>query len=195
MTYSTSNSDFLHFFRSWLSDPLSVSAVAPSGEALGQLMTRDIDPCDSPVLELGPGTGVFTIALLGRGLTETELTLIESGPDFARLLRRRFPQSRVLLADASRLSTLDLFPPASIGAVVSGLPLLSMSRRKVIAVLRGSFRYIRPGGAFYQFTYGFRCPVPHAVLARLGLKATRVGQTVRNLPPAVVYRITMGSAS
>jgi phosphatidylethanolamine/phosphatidyl-N-methylethanolamine N-methyltransferase len=195
MTYSTSNSDFLHFFRSWLSDPLSVSAVAPSGVALGQLMTRDIDPCDSPVLELGPGTGVFTKALLGRGLTETELTLIESGPDFARLLRRRFPQSRVLLADASRLSTLDLFPPASIGAVVSGLPLLSMSRRKVIAVLRGSFRYIRPGGAFYQFTYGFRCPVPHAVLARLGLKATRVGQTVRNLPPAVVYRITMGSAS
>ncbi|QIE28137.1 Ornithine lipid N-methyltransferase (plasmid) [Caballeronia sp. SBC1] len=190
MTYGTSNSDFLHFFRSWLSNPLSVSAVVPSGEALGRLITQNIDPCDSPVLELGPGTGVFTKALLGRGLSETELTLIESSPDFARLLRRRFPQSRVLLADASRLSTLDLFPPASIGAVVSGLPLLSMSRRRVISVLRGAFRYIRPDGAFYQFTYGFRCPVPHAILARLGLKATRVGQTVRNLPPAVVYRIT-----
>jgi phosphatidylethanolamine/phosphatidyl-N-methylethanolamine N-methyltransferase len=190
MTYGTSISDFLHFFRSWLSDPVSVSAVAPSGGALGRLITRDIDPRDSPVLELGPGTGVFTKALLGRGLMETELTLIESAPDFARLLQRRFPLSRVLLADASRLAALDLFPPASIGAVVSGLPLLSMSRRTVIAVLRGAFRYIRPGGAFYQFTYGFRCPVPRAVLARLGLKATRVGQTVRNLPPAAVYRIT-----
>jgi phospholipid N-methyltransferase len=195
MTYGTSISDFLHFFRSWISDPRSVSAVAPSGEVLGRLITRDIDPCDSPILELGPGTGVFTKALLGRGLMETELTLIESAPDFARLLQRRFPQSRVLLADASRLSTLDLFPPASIGAVVSGLPLLSMSRRTVISVLRGAFLYIRPGGAFYQFTYGFRCPVPHAVLARLGLKATRIGQTVRNLPPAVVYRITRQSVN
>jgi len=192
MTYGTSSSDFLYFLRSWLSNPLSVSAVAPSGEALGRLITQNIDPCDSPVLELGPGTGVFTKALLGRGLTETELTLIESSPDFARLLRRRFPQSRVLLADASRLSMLDLFPPASIGAVVSGLPLLSMPRRRVISVLRGAFRYIRPDGAFYQFTYGFRCPVPHAILTRLGLKATRVGQTVRNLPPAAVYRINRG---
>ena len=190
MTYGSPNSDLQHFLRSWLSDPLRVSAVAPSGDALARLMTREISPCDGPILELGPGTGVFTKALLDRGVSESELTLIENGPDFARLLRHRFPQSRVLLADAARLARLDLFPVASVGAVVSGLPLLSMSPRQVLSVLRGTFGYLRPDGTFYQFTYGFRCPVPRPILDRLRLKATRVGQTVRNLPPAAVYRIT-----
>ena len=58
--------------------------------------------------------------------------------------------------------------------------------------MTGAFTYIRPGGAFYQFTYGPRCPVPCAILDRLGLKAMRLGGVVRNLPPALVYRITRG---
>jgi phosphatidylethanolamine/phosphatidyl-N-methylethanolamine N-methyltransferase len=32
--------------------------------------------------------------------------------------------------------------------------------------------------------------VPRPILDRLGLKATRIGGTVRNLPPASVYRIS-----
>jgi phospholipid N-methyltransferase len=92
--------------------------------------------------------------------------------------------------DASQLAAYDLFPGASVGAVVSGLPLLSMPPRKVMSILSGAFSYIRPTGRFYQFTYGPRCPVPRPILDRLGLKATRVGGTVRNLPPAAVYRIT-----
>ena len=54
---------------------------------------------------------------------------------------------------------------------------------------------MRPGGAFYQFTYGPRCPVPRPILDRLGLKATRIGGTVRNIPPAGVYRISRSTAA
>lgn len=46
-----------------------------------------------------------------------------------------------------------------------------------------------PGGSFYQFTYGPRCPIPRALLDRLGLKATRIGRALLNAPPAAVYRI------
>lgn len=183
-------SDYLQFFRSWVANPLRVAAVAPSGDALARLMTSEITPSDGPVLELGPGTGAFTRALLARGVRESDLTLVEYGSDFARLLERRFPDARVLWMDASQLAGYELFPAANVAAVVSGLPLLSMPPRKVMAILAGAFSYIRPGGGFYQFTYGPRCPVPRAILDRLGLKARRVGGTIRNLPPAAVYRIT-----
>ena len=93
-------------------------------------------------------------------------------------------------ADAARIAGLELYEPGSVGAVVSGLPLLSMSPRKIMGVLIDAFHYLREDGAFYQFTYGPRCPVPKQILERLGLQQKRIGRTLRNLPPATVYRIT-----
>jgi phospholipid N-methyltransferase len=83
-----------------------------------------------------------------------------------------------------------LFEGAPVGAVVSGLGLLTMSPEKVRAILDGAFSYLRSGGAFYQITYRPHCPVAGAILADLGLQATCIGQTFRNLPPAWVYRIS-----
>lgn len=190
MTAVSAYSDYVRFFRLWIANPLRVAAVAPSGDALSRLITSEIRPSDGPVLELGPGTGAFTRALLDRGISESDLTLIEYGPDFARILQQRFPRARVLQMDAAQLANGKLFPDATVSAVVSGLPLLSMPPRKVIAILSGAFRCIRPAGSLYQFTYGPVCPVPRPILDRLGLKARRIGGTVRNLPPASVYRIT-----
>lgn len=180
----------MKFFRSWVANPLKVSAVAPSGKSLARLMTGEITPGTGPVLELGPGTGVFTQALLARGLEEHDLTLVEFGADFAHMLGARFPRTRVLRMDATELAQSQLFDGATVGAVVSGLPLLSMSSDSVEAILAGSFGYMRSDGAFYQFTYGPRCPVSRPMLERLGLEASLVGRTVRNIPPASVYRVT-----
>ena len=190
MTAKAACSDFLHFFRSWISNPLRVAAIAPSGDSLARIMTSEIAALDGPIIELGPGTGVFTRALLARGVSEADLTLIEYGPEFINSLQARFPTARVLQMDAAHLSHADIFEGEPVGAVVSGLPLLSMSPRKVASILGGTFTYLRPGAAFYQFTYGPRCPVPRPILDRLGLKAVHVGRTVRNLPPAAVYRIS-----
>ncbi|TNM64759.1 class I SAM-dependent methyltransferase [Aliirhizobium smilacinae] len=183
-------SDIWHFLRSWISNPLRVGAVAASGETLARLMTQEIDASAGPVIELGPGTGVFTRSLLARGVAENDLTLIEYGDEFLPRLKRRFPTARVLQMDAARLRKARLFDEPSAGAAVSGLPLLSMSPRKQTAILAGVFTYLRPGASLYQFTYGPRCPVPRRILDRLGLKAVRVGGTVRNIPPAAVYRIS-----
>jgi len=182
--------DFISFFQAWMSSPRRVGAVAPSGAALAELITREITASSGPVLELGPGTGVFTYQLLKRGIRQQDLTLIEYGSDFMRLLQIRFPGARVLWMDASRLAAERIFDGAPVGAVISGLPLLNMSTRKMISILGGAFGYLRPGGAYYQFTYGMRCPVPRPILDRLGLKATLVDRTLRNVPPAAVYRLT-----
>lgn len=182
--------DILCFLNAWISDPACVGAVAPSSGALAELIASEITPISGTVVELGPGTGVFTRAVLGRGVSEEKMTLIESLPEFAELLRRRFPKARVLCMDAARLRERSLFEEACVGAVISGLPLLNMSPRKIISILRGTFCYMNAQGAFYQFTYGPRCPVPRALLDRLGLRATRLGCAVFNFPPATVYRIT-----
>lgn len=181
--------DILPFFLSWIRNPLRVAAVAPSGAAIAALMTREISAETGPVLELGPGTGPFTYALLARGVRERDLTLIEYGSDFVRLLQSRFPRARVLWMDAAWLDKDRLFEDAPVGAVVSGLGILTMPQRKISAILRGAFGHLRPDGAFYQITYGPRCPVPDTTLDTLGLKATCIGQTYRNVPPASVYRI------
>lgn len=177
------------FLRAWLATPLRVAAFAPSGPALARLITRDVSPAHAPVIELGAGTGAFTRALLARGLPEEALVLVEADPGFARLLRTRFPRASVLQLDATRLHALELPGGTRAGCVVSGLPLLSMSRRRIAAVLAGAFAHLAERGALYQFTYGPRCPVPVPVLERLGLTATCIGRTLANLPPARVYRI------
>jgi len=177
------------FFSAWLRDPLRVAAVAPSSRSLAAVITAQITPASVPIIELGPGSGAFTRALINRGVPEHRLTLVEAGAEFASLMTTRFPSARVLRMDASALKGMDLFGSERAGAVISGLPVLAIPPGKVLAILRGVFRNLRDGGALYQFTYGLKCPIQRPILQRLGLRATRVGGTLLNLPPASVYRV------
>jgi phosphatidylethanolamine/phosphatidyl-N-methylethanolamine N-methyltransferase len=186
--------DSLAFLRAWLGAPLRVAALAPSGEALARLITAGISEQQAPVIELGAGTGVFTRALLARGVPEDQLALVEFDANLAQLLQKRFPRAQVLTLDAARLRGAAIFGGAPAGAVVSGLPLLSMPPRRITAVLAAAFGCLRPGAPLYQFTYGMRCPVPARIMTRLGLSAEPVGRTLANLPPAAVYRITRSEA-
>lgn len=177
------------FFRAWLASPLRVASVVPSSEALAQAITAEVDPKAGPVLELGPGTGVFTRALLARGVAPEDLTLIEASAQFAEKLVHEFPDVRVLALDATQLVEAQLYTGKPLHAVISGLPLLSMKKEEIIAVLEGAFHYLKPDGCLYQFTYGPVSPVSEETLQGLRLTATRISYTVRNLPPASVYRI------
>ncbi len=180
------------FLRDWVSDPFRVGAVAPSSHSLADLITGEITGAQAPIIELGPGTGVFTRRLIERGIPQEKMALVESGQEFAKHLDWRFPDARVLCMDASALDKIELFGGQQAGAVVSGLPLLSMPLRQIIRILRASFFHLRPGASFYQFTYGLGCPVPKPILDRCGLRARRIGGTLINVPPAAVYRISRG---
>jgi len=184
-------SDRRMFLRSWWRNPLGIGALLPSGRALAKLMTREIGAADAPIVELGAGTGVFTRALIRRGVPEHRLALIEADAEFARRLVFRFPQARVLNMDAAKLGHVDgFFGEERARAVVSGLPLLSMPIQRVVGIVASAFRHHLAGdGAFYQFTYLPRCPVPRRVLDRLGLQVERIGAVIANVPPATVYRL------
>ncbi len=98
-----------NFLRNWVSDPLRVGAVAPSSDSLAEIITREITPKDAPVIELGPGTGVFTRSLLDRGIPQHKLALVESGHNFAALLDWQFPTAHVVCLDACQLDQVKLF--------------------------------------------------------------------------------------
>lgn len=185
----TARADLLPFLRAWLAAPLRVAAIAPSGPGLAKAITAEITPASMPVIEFGPGTGVFTQAILDAGVTPDQLVMIEAGADFAALLRTRFPTVRIVEGSAGALAGVQLFGKGTVGAVVSGLPILSMPKPVVLAILETAFSELRPGGAMYQFTYGYRCPIADSVLEALRLKATRTATVFVNAPPASVYKI------
>jgi phosphatidylethanolamine/phosphatidyl-N-methylethanolamine N-methyltransferase len=184
--------DTLAFLHAWLRDPRSIGAVAPSGNALARLMTAHVSKTGGPVIELGPGTGAITRALLARGVPPHRLALIENDPHFADALALRHPETILLRMDAARLGDAEsVFGEERACAVVSGLPLLSMHASQVEAIVQGVFdRQLSRDGTFYQFTYAPRCPFPPSLLKRLDLQSRRVGSALLNLPPAAVYCIS-----
>ncbi|HHX4055239.1 MAG: class I SAM-dependent methyltransferase [Burkholderia contaminans] len=182
--------DWMLFLRTWLRHPRRVGALAPSGPALAALITADIPRDGATVIELGAGTGVFTRALLARGVTSDRLVLVEADPAFANTLRHQFPALRVMQMDAAQLGmTGDFFGGARADAIVSGLPLVAMPVERAVAIVRCAFaRHLAADGAFYQFTYVPRCPIPARDLEAMRIRAVRVGVAWMNFPPAIVYR-------
>lgn len=183
-------SQYLTFLRRWIADPLTVGAVMPSGPHLAGLIAKAVGYTNGKVLELGPGTGVFTEALLARGLVQEQLTLVELDDCFADLLSKRFSGARIVRGSAARLSAAGIDKHARYDVIVSGLPLLSMPARTVYRIVRSAALRLEPRGHIFQFTYGMRCPVPAAILLKSGLKAQLLGSVIRNMPPASVYRIS-----
>ena len=186
--------EYLDFLAAWVQKPRQTASVVPSSRYLARLMVAQIDPTDGRVLELGGGTGVFTRAILGTGLPPEKLEAVEINPAFARGLRRHFPNVSVLETPAQIVSTAAAGEPGTYQTVVSGLPLLAMDRHVHYDILSESFRMLQPGGSFVQFTYSMRPPVSRDVIDALDLDVERAGQTVRNFPPATVFRFTRRDA-
>ena len=180
--------DAAHFFRSLMATPRLTGAFAPSGRALARAMARAVGHIrDGLVVELGPGTGPVTRALLERGLDRRRLVLVEYDPRFCRMLESRFEPTTVIEGDAYDLKrTLAPFADEPIAAVVSSLPLLNQPPRRREKLIADAFDLMGPEGVFVQFTYGLLSPIPRE--ACVGRYAAHGGAPIwRNLPPARVW--------
>lgn len=174
----------LLFLRQLLARPGQVSAISPSSRWLARAMAQGLGPHTGRVLEFGPGTGQLTRGILAAGVAAKDLTLFEMNPDFVSHLRARFPGVTVHLAGAD---TAPRRVAAGVGAVVSGLPLLSMPLAARHAILKAATAVLAPAGRYIQFTYGPRSPVPPETMAELGLRVELGPKVWANLPPAQIY--------
>jgi phosphatidylethanolamine/phosphatidyl-N-methylethanolamine N-methyltransferase len=179
--------DEVRFIRSWLEKPLSIGAVTPSGRFLARTMARYVDiDVPGPVIEIGPGTGPVTEALVARGVDPSRLVLVEFNPVFCRLLRSRYPQATVVQGDAyslKRLLETLLKEPAA--AVVSGLPLLTKPVKTRLRLINDAFALLRREAPFIQFTYSMTAPPIPKGLSGVHTEASE--RIWMNLPPARVW--------
>jgi phospholipid N-methyltransferase len=171
--------------------PRRVGAIAPSGKVLADAMAREIPSGDGIVIELGGGTGSVTAGLLRAGIAARRLVVVEQDPRLCNGLRRRFPQCTVVCGDACNLPALliAIGTDAPIRAVVSCLPMLPMSLTEQDNLLTVAWGVTGGRGPVIQFTYGLRCPVPTALLAKFGVRAQRRAWIWQNVPPASVWRL------
>jgi len=177
--------DEVRFIRSWIEKPLAVGAVTPSSKPLARTMAQYVDPDgDGPVIELGPGTGPITEALVEHGVDPSRLVLVEFNPTFCQLLRQRFPEATVVQADAYRLrESLAHVSRHEASAIVSGLPLMTKPLRTRLRLFREALALLAPHAPFVQFTYAVVPPIPKLA----GVKVEASERIWRNMPPARVW--------
>jgi len=185
--------DVIRFLRSFVTAPVRTGAQWPSGKALSRAMAEAVDlAVPGPIVELGPGTGVVTEALLARGVPLQRLVLVEFSPQFCKLLAERYPGVRLIQGDAYALAEhvrrLGLAPPAG---VVSSLPLLTQPPARRLALLRSSLRLMNPDGVFVQFTYFRESPIP---VGGTGVALSVSPRIWLNIWPALVYSYRRGPA-
>lgn len=178
--------DEMRFFRTWMGKPLTTGAVSPSGKMLAKAMASRVDPAwGGMVVELGPGTGAVTRALIERGVAPERIAAIEYNDVFADHLSARFPGVKVIEGDAYAMAeTLAANGIQDVAAVVSSLPLFTRPLAQRNALMEQCMGLLPEGRPFIQFSYALVPPVP----VRPGAWTLDVSDwIVMNLPPARVW--------
>jgi phospholipid N-methyltransferase len=184
-----------HFLGAFLRAPFKTGAVAPSSRWLAARMVEDVGLASArTVVELGPGTGAITRAIVPELGTTTLFVAVEYNPGFAAELKRRFPRATVVNDTAERLPELLAEQGRErADCVLSSLPFAAFPHGLQRRLLDAALRSLVPGGLFVTYAY-----VPAAWLkpgrllrSLLSSRFERVDTTPivwRNLPPAFVYR-------
>jgi phosphatidylethanolamine/phosphatidyl-N-methylethanolamine N-methyltransferase len=179
--------DAAQFLRSWAGKPLQIGSVTPSSRTLSRAIAANVDLTSTgPVIEIGPGTGPITEALVEHGIAESRLVLVEYDGEFCALLRRRFPQATVIQGDAYALkqTLAGVLENGMAAASVCGLPLITKPEPTRLALLAEAFDLMQPNAPFVQFTYSMLSPIP---LKDAFFTAQGSPRIWRNVPPARVW--------
>jgi phosphatidylethanolamine/phosphatidyl-N-methylethanolamine N-methyltransferase len=178
--------DELRFFKGWLDKPKAVGAIMPTSSVTARRMASVIDASsDLPVLELGPGTGVITRAILERGVLPQNLYTVEFSENFVDYLRVTFPKVNVIHGDAFDLDkTLGDLRGLKFEAVVSGVPLLNFPVARRVAYIEDLLDRMPEGRPIVQLTYGPLSPVPPG---RGNYIVSHLDFVLRNVPPTQLW--------
>ncbi|MGW9229927.1 phospholipid N-methyltransferase PmtA [Pseudorhizobium sp. NPDC055634] len=181
----------IRFFKGWIDGPKSVGAILPTSAVTARRMASVVSPASGlPVLELGPGTGIITKAILGRGVAPENIVSIEYSRDFYRHLKKTIPGVNFINGDAFDLeTTLADWRDRKFDAVVSAIPMLSFPMEKRIALLEDLLDRMPPGRPVVQITYSPVSPID-ARPDRFHIR--HLDFVVRNIPPAQLWVYSRG---
>ena len=174
----------LSFISQFLKNPKEIGAILPSSPMLGKTMAGFVpDYEDRYVVELGPGTGPITKALLKVGLHEENLICLEQSNKMVIHLQNRFQNLNVIQGDACELSSLLKEKSGHVHAIVSSLPLKSIPDDIVNKIIDQMYASLSENGIVIQFTYDLR-PRRSPLLSKFNRLKSKL--VLGNLPPARV---------
>jgi phosphatidylethanolamine/phosphatidyl-N-methylethanolamine N-methyltransferase len=183
---------FFLFIKEIVIHPRQVGAIFPSSKVLAKRMVDAIAyKKNTLIVELGAGTGAITRALLASDIPNTNIIVIERSPALVSYLKQNFPQLTVIQGNAQDLAALTHEFKLPISAIVSSLPLRSLTKEDVLSIENAAKKILMPQGVFIQFTYDLRknSPSPFSNFQKIS------NQNVWfNLPPAriEIYRMPSG---
>lgn len=181
----------IRFFRGWMTGPRSVGAIMPTSGRMARRMASLIDTDSGlPVLELGPGTGVITKAILERGVPADQVVSVEYSTDFYQHLKKSYEGVNFINGDAFNLKeTLGTLRDQTFDCVISGIPLLNFPMHMRVSLLEDLLDRMPPGRPVVQFSYG---PVSPIIAQPDRYHIKHFDFIVRNIPPAQIWTYTRG---
>lgn len=176
----------IRFLKGMINGPKTVGAIVPTSIYTARRMASVINPQSGlPVLELGPGTGVITKAILERGVPPEKLVAIEYSADFYSHLVDTFPGVKFIHGDAFDLNrTLAPLGQIKFDSIVSGIPLLNFPMAMRVKLLEDLLDRLPPGRPVIQFSYG---PVSPIVAKPESYHIQHFDFMIRNIPPAQLW--------
>lgn len=184
--------DELKFFKGWIDKPKAVGSIVPTSSITARKMASVVNPISGlPVLEVGPGTGVITRAILAQGVKPENLYAVEYSPDFVRHLRQLYPGVNVIEGDAFNLdATLGDKSGLTFDSVISGVPLLNFPVEQRVAYVESLLDRIPTGRPVVQLTYGPLSPIPPG---RGDYTVEHFHFVIRNIPPTQLWIYRRGA--
>ncbi|HTO31145.1 MAG TPA: class I SAM-dependent methyltransferase [Pararhizobium sp.] len=181
----------IRFFKGWKSNMKAVGSIVPTSGFAARRMASVVNPHSGlPVLELGPGTGVITKAILQKGVQPENLVSIEFSTDFYQHLVKTYPGVEFINGDAFDLDrTLGLRRDQTFDSVISAVPLLNFPMHMRVSLIEDLLSRIPVGRPVIQISYG---PLSPVVAMPDRYQIAHYDFVVRNIPPAQlwVYRKT-----
>ena len=188
-SFSARAVDKRRFFVELLRRPREIGAILPSSRFLEHRLVRQASASTAKVIvELGPGTGGTTRALLASMPADGRLLAIELNPKFARSLRT-IDDPRLVVCEGTAVDLHKFLKEHGLSrpnAVVSGIPFSTLPPPSAHAVMAAVYDTLAPDGRFVA--YQIRNKV-HS-LGRTHFGRGQVQTELRNIPPVRVYTWT-----
>lgn len=178
--------DEIRFIRGMMAQPKTVGAIMPTSARMAAKMASIIDTGSGlPVLELGPGTGVITKAILARGVKPESLVSVEYSAQFFEHLKAKYPGVHFIKGDAFNIGeTLAEYRGQKFDCVISGIPLLNFPMHQRVKLIESLLDLMPAGRPVVQFSYGPKSPVAKRPDI---YKVEHFDFIVRNIPPAQIW--------
>jgi phospholipid N-methyltransferase len=177
----------LAFLQGFLRKPQQVGSVIPSSRFLERRLVSYSGARQARVLvELGPGTGGTTRALLHALPADGRLLAIELEPRFAAILRG-MDDPRLIVHEGSAEHLLETLREHGLGApdaVISGIPFSTMDAALGRRIAKAIHDSLGSGGRFVA--YQVRGKVHDVAKPFFG--RAEIDVELRNIPPMRVYR-------